>query len=170
MSYDDYGQQFLTEDELINLIHLDSDVDLSKVLMDHPNAFNSANASLFAGFPTITKYIKPTTSIEQFDKDNQATWDMPDKYKELDVITWLVDKCTDQFQMMRVAEELELYSDRSLLPLLQFLIYMVDTFRKYKIVWGVGRGSSVSSYVLFLIGVHKIDSIKYNLDVAEFLR
>ena len=170
MSYDDYGQQFLTEDELINLIHLDSDVDLSKVLMDHPNAFNSANSSLFAGFPKITKYIKPTTSIEQFDKDNQATWDMPDKYKELDVITWLVDKCTDQFQMMRVAEELELYSDRSLLPLLQFLIYMVDTFRKYKIVWGVGRGSSVSSYVLFLIGVHKIDSIKFNLDVAEFLR
>jgi DNA polymerase III alpha subunit len=37
-------------------------------------------------------------------------------------------------------------------------------------VWGVGRGSSVASYVLFLIGVHRIDSMKYNLDYKEFLR
>jgi DNA polymerase III alpha subunit len=42
--------------------------------------------------------------------------------------------------------------------------------RKENIVWGVGRGSSVASYVLYLIGVHKIDSLYYNLDVEEFLR
>ena len=35
---------------------------------------------------------------------------------------------------------------------------------------GVGRGSSVASYILYLIGVHRIDSIKYNLDWKEFLR
>jgi DNA polymerase III alpha subunit len=47
---------------------------------------------------------------------------------------------------------------------------MVDTFREEKIVWGVGRGSSVASYVLYLLGVHKVDSLKYNLNVDEFLR
>jgi DNA polymerase III alpha subunit len=51
-----------------------------------------------------------------------------------------------------------------------YLKYLVDTLRENKILWGVGRGSSVASYVLYLIGVHKIDSLKYNLDIAEFLK
>jgi DNA polymerase III alpha subunit len=57
-----------------------------------------------------------------------------------------------------------------MLDLLRWLKFFVDTCRKEGIIWGVGRGSSVASYVLFLIGVHKIDSLKYNLDWQEFLR
>jgi DNA polymerase III alpha subunit len=38
------------------------------------------------------------------------------------------------------------------------------------VIWGVGRGSSVASYVLYLLGVHRIDSMFYDLDVSEFLR
>ena len=38
------------------------------------------------------------------------------------------------------------------------------------IIWGVGRGSSVASYVLYKLGVHRIDSLYYNLDIGEFLR
>jgi DNA polymerase III alpha subunit len=48
--------------------------------------------------------------------------------------------------------------------------YLVDTLRKNIIVWGVGRGSSVASYILYLIGVHRIDSLYYDLDIAEFLK
>jgi len=54
--------------------------------------------------------------------------------------------------------------------LLRYMIYLVDFMREHTIVWGVGRGSSVASYVLYLIGVHKIDSIQYGLDWREFLR
>jgi len=50
------------------------------------------------------------------------------------------------------------------------MIYLVDFMRENEIVWGVGRGSSVASYVLYLIGVHRIDSIKFGLDWREFLR
>ena len=53
---------------------------------------------------------------------------------------------------------------------MQFLIYFVDTIRANNVVWGVGRGSSVSSFCLFLIGVHKINPLLYNLDYREFLR
>ena len=42
--------------------------------------------------------------------------------------------------------------------------------RKNNIVWGVGRGSSVASFVLFLIGVHKINSLYYDISIDEFLR
>lgn len=54
--------------------------------------------------------------------------------------------------------------------LLRYMIYLVDYMRENKIVWGVGRGSSVASYVLYLIGIHKINSIHYDLDWKEFLR
>jgi len=47
---------------------------------------------------------------------------------------------------------------------------MVDNLRKRNVVWGVGRGSSVSSYVLFCIGINRIDPLKFNLDVGEFLK
>jgi DNA polymerase III alpha subunit len=72
--------------------------------------------------------------------------------------------------LARVKTELILYKKLGLYKLLQFLIYLVDIMRENKIVWGVGRGSSVASYVLYLIGIHKINSLKYNLDINEFLR
>ena len=57
-----------------------------------------------------------------------------------------------------------------MIDLLCYLKYLVDTMREHNIVWGVGRGSSVASYCLYLLGVHKIDSIKYELDIREFLK
>ena len=51
-----------------------------------------------------------------------------------------------------------------------FMKYLVDTLRKNNIIWGVGRGSSVASYVLYLLGVHRIDSLYYDLDITEFLK
>jgi DNA polymerase III alpha subunit len=63
-----------------------------------------------------------------------------------------------------------MYKERNLYSLLRYMVYLVDTMRQHKIVWGVGRGSSVSSYVLFLIGIHKVDSLQYQLDIGEFLK
>jgi len=170
MSYDDYGQQYLTEDELVEMIHKNPELDIANVLLDEPKKFNYYNKLLYTGYPTLTRYKKPTCSIEQFDESNQSQWHMPDEYKEFDIVTWLIDQCETEDEMERVGDEIILYDDRNLLPLLQFLKYMIDTFRENNVVWGVGRGSSVASYVLYLIGVHKVDSIKYKLNVDEFLR
>jgi len=71
---------------------------------------------------------------------------------------------------MRVVEELVLYRERKMEPMLRFMIYLVRVMRENNIVWGVGRGSSVSSYLLFLIGLHSVDAVKYNLDIREFIR
>jgi DNA polymerase III alpha subunit len=170
MSYDEYGQQFLTEDELLKMIHINPELDVAKVLLDDPRFFNASNSKMYAGYPTIKTYMKPDCTIEEFDRINQETWHMPEEYKELDIVDYLVGLCTTEDQINRVAMELGLYDERNLIPLLQFLKYMIDTFRKSNVVWGVGRGSSVASYVLFLMGVHKTDSMLYELDVEEFLR
>ena len=63
-----------------------------------------------------------------------------------------------------------MFKDRGLFPVLQLLIYIVDTMRNNNLVWGVGRGSAVSSYVLYILGVHKVNSVKYMLDIQEFLK
>jgi DNA polymerase III alpha subunit len=96
---------------------------------------------------------------------------MSDEYKTLDIQTWLFEQCPPwDPNYTRLQEELEAYQSRNMLDLLRWLKYFVDTCSKNNVIWGVGRGSSVASYALYLIGVHSIDPIKYNLDWREFLR
>ncbi len=120
------------------------------------------------------KFLEPyETHFESKDYDQacQQVWNMPDEYKNLDIEQWVRDQCPPlDPECTRVEEELEAYKARNMLDLLRWLKYFVDICSKEGIVWGVGRGSSVASYVLYLIGVHKINSMKYNLDWREFLR
>lgn len=106
-----------------------------------------------------------------FDSGNtqSANWFLPVEYKDIDIEGYLVHVCPKE-NYQRLIEELQEFRARDMINLLRWLKYFVDTCRKKQIVWGVGRGSSVASYVLFLIGVHKIDPIRYNLDWREFLR
>ena len=121
------------------------------------------------------KFWKPLDdydlSLEDYDSSLQTDWNMPDEYKTLDIEQWVWEQTPPwDPNHTRVAEELEAYKARNMLDLLRWLKYIVDVCSKENIVWGVGRGSSVASYVLYIIGVHNIDSIKYNLDWQEFLR
>jgi DNA polymerase III alpha subunit len=100
----------------------------------------------------------------------QKNWRMPVEYKDMDIAEYVLSLCKAEHELQRVGQELLLYQERDLFDLLRYLKYLVDTLRKNNVVWGVGRGSSVASYVLFLIGVHKIDSLYYNLDIEEFLK
>jgi DNA polymerase III alpha subunit len=63
-----------------------------------------------------------------------------------------------------------LFKERGLEPMLRFMIYLVKVMQDNNILWGVGRGSSVSSFLLFLVGLHQVNPIKYNLDIKEFIR
>jgi DNA polymerase III alpha subunit len=95
---------------------------------------------------------------------------MPESYTKIDVKKYLLDKCNTEEERDRVLMEYKLFEDKGFTKVLQFLIYFVDTLRQNGVLWGVGRGSSVSSFCLFLIGVHKINPLLYNLDYREFLR
>lgn len=132
--------------------------------------FNNSKNINKDNFSIINAYSAIDIPLDEFDKLLQSNWFMPDEYKTLDIDAWLYDKCTTEIQISRITEELKLFTEHNMHELLQYLKYLVDTMRKNKIVWGVGRGSSVASYALYLIGIHKIDSIKYNLDIKEFLK
>jgi DNA polymerase III alpha subunit len=95
---------------------------------------------------------------------------MPKEYEDFPMVEFLLDKTTNEEEYQRVVTELDLYIQHNMMALLNYLKYLVDTMRSNNIVWGVGRGSSVASYCLYLLGVHKVNSIKYELDIHEFLK
>jgi DNA polymerase III alpha subunit len=100
---------------------------------------------------------------------NSQHWFIPNDYFP-NLTEMLYGMCETDEQRNRVSQELELYIKHGMYDVLHVMKYIVDTLRENNIVWGVGRGSSVSSYVLYLIGVHKIDSIKYKLPIEEFFK
>jgi len=109
-------------------------------------------------------------SVPEFDRERQNRWFMPEQYKNMDIAQHVLDLCTTQAQLQRAGEELLLFQERGLFDLLKYLHYLVTVMRENRIIWGIGRGSSVASYVLYLLGVHRIDSMFYDLDPREFLR
>lgn len=170
MKYDKYGRTFTESNELCNLLYKNPDLDLSLFLVEDPQEFNKSRAELHAEVPNLFGYVALADSVEEFDRRFQTKWRMPDEYKSMDIAKWLLEQCRNDVELQRIGKELLLYQERDLFDLLRYLKYLVDTMRQNHVVWGVGRGSSVASYALFLIGIHKIDSIYYNLDVEEFLK
>jgi len=122
----------------------------------------------------LKKYLD-RIEIERLDypippsKINQNNWFVPYEYQNFDIEKFLVEICPIE-NISRVHEELRLYKIHNMIPVLKTMKYIVDTLDKNKIVWGVGRGSSVASYILYLMGVHNVDSVKYNLPIEEFFK
>lgn len=127
-------------------------------------------------FADPSVYNRYADELELIPLSSTAPWsqefDIPERYKTLEVDEYIraIPHSDGPEGDARIELELELFRTRNLFPVLQTLIYIVDTMRKNNIVWGVGRGSSVASYCLYLIGVHRINSLKYNLDIHEFLK
>ena len=170
MKYDAYGRTFTTSNELCDLLYKNPKLDLGLFLVEDPQDFNKSRSELHADVPHLKGYVTLADSIEEFDQRFQNKWRMPDEYKELDIAAYVLGLCKEDYELQRVGEELLLFQERDAFNLLRYMKYLVDTLRKNNIVWGVGRGSSVASYVLFLLGVHKINSLYYNLDIDEFLK
>ena len=95
---------------------------------------------------------------------------MPKEYMDMDIAQFVLEQCTTDAELQRAGKELLMFQERDMFVLLKYLKYLVDTMRQNNIVWGVGRGSSVASFVLFLLGVHRINSLYYDLSIEEFLK
>ena len=165
MNKNKFGELIFTEADICDLLYTKGELTSTALVSEC-----KVNSNLV---DTVLNTVSPTddsTSIEQFDQTNQSNWLMPDEYKTLDIAEYVLTLCTTDEQLQRVGKELLLYQQKNLFNLLRYLKYLVDTMKQNNIIWGVGRGSSVASYVLYLLEVHRIDSIYYDLDPEEFLR
>ena len=117
--------------------------------------------------------------------DISLDWNLPPEFVNLDVDEYIESRFADTVvdepatftdddtiveYYRRTQDELARYRELGLYPILRAIIYTINTLRTHNKVWGVGRGSGVSSYVLYLIGVHDVDSVFFSLDYNDFLR
>ena len=168
MRVDDFGQLILNDNDLLEILYKNPKKRFEKVLSENSIVFPDILELEY--IPDIKQYQELNISVIDFDIQNQNNYFMPDEYKNLDIAKYVLDLCVTDVELQRVGTELLLYQERNMFNILKYLKYLVDTLKSNNIVFGVGRGSSVSSYVLYLLGVHKINSIYYDLDITEFLK
>lgn len=168
MIKDKHGQLVLDEDDLIDFYYKNNEGNIKRALVTTHIEFDH-DLGLIQN-TKFTTYTPDELTTEQFDAAKQSMWLMPEMYKTFDIAKWVLEQCNGEAELQRTGEELLLYQEYELFDFLRYMKYLVDTMRKHNIVWGVGRGSSVASFVLFLIGIHKINSLYYELDIKEFLR
>ena len=169
MKSDSVGQIVLNESDLIDLIMQGRDLDsISGALVDNSVDLEAA-AYWLEHVPKMVYWTEPAEQLS-FDHLQQSRWHMPEEYKQLDIAELVISLCDTPEKLQRAGHELLLYQERGLFDLLRYLKYLVDVMRDNHVIWGVGRGSSVASYVLYLLGVHRIDSMYYDLNAQEFLR
>jgi hypothetical protein len=168
-----FGEPIYSESDIVDLmmqgrsvtsltnLRVDQSVELEKLIgiLEDP-----------ASLATWTFTHDSDQSVPVWDKVQQQNWYMPEEYKQLDIAEYVLGLCTTQEELQRCGEELLLYQERGLFDLVRYLKYLVDVMQENRVIWGVGRGSSVASYVLYLLGVHRINSMYYDLDPNEFLR
>ncbi len=165
-----FGQLVYSEQDVCDLLMQGHAVtDLSGLVVDASIDVNRWS-EIIDSVPEFLKPHQEDCTTQHFHAQQQRNWRMPESYKNLDIAQHVLQLCESQAELQRCGQELMLYQERDLFDLLRYLHYLVDVMRSNNIVWGVGRGSSVSSYVLYKLGVHRVDSLFYNLDVKEFLR
>lgn len=133
--------------------------------------------------PEIQQYNNLVSSNQKLTKKQSVAplnynWNIPAEYLDFDVMNHLVNKLEEEYDIessefedrfKRICEELVIFKRNNINHILNVIIYIINTLEENNVVWGVGRGSSVSSYVLYLIGVHDVDSVKYKLSITDFM-
>jgi DNA polymerase III alpha subunit len=173
MQTNTYGEIVLDEQDLCDLVMQGRTIaDLKRVTVDHTVDLEKLIFVLDdpASLATWTFPTDSDVSVPDWDSVRQQHWHMPAEYVNMDIAAHVLSLCTTDAELQRAGHELMLYQERGLFDLLRYLKYLVDVMTENHVIWGVGRGSSVASYVLYLLGVHRIDSMFYDLDVSEFLR
>lgn len=134
--------------------------------------------------PEIVEYNKYADKHQQITVKTECAplscrWVLPAEYANLDIINYVSDVhdilvaglpiAEVDARERRLVQELAALEKRNLNDVVRALIYIINTLTNNNVVWGIGRGSAVSSYVLYVLGVHDVDSYEYDLSIDDFL-
>lgn len=170
-SIDQFGRVVLNTDDVIEAMLSGNDV--SGVYLNNPDDVEQYETSCreFADEPMVfRKYYEIKESVKDYFEKKSDTWLIPKKYRNIDVVDYLTQKCKNDKEKERLVLELEEFLKRDQVILIHLMIYLVDVMREKNVVWGVGRGSSVACFVLYLIGINKVNPLDYDIDYKEFFK
>lgn len=132
------------------------------------------------------KMFNKLTNMELTIKEDLSSlnndYTIPDRYKSINLkkhVFNLLDIETQkrkydthaiEKRIKRVTNELYQIKLLNMEMLFKTIIFLIDFMIEHNVLWGVGRGSSCASYVLYLMDLHKVDAVKYNIDYFDFFR
>jgi DNA polymerase III alpha subunit len=157
---DSQGQTFVSDQGVIELAYQDA----LHTAFEWQNAHSRQQFEQVCDFLDFTPFR--TSSMDVHDR----SWFTPSEYANIDLDSYILSRCHNPAQQARACEELKLVHELKVEPLFRHLIYLVDQWRSQDAVWGVGRGSSVSCFLLYVIGINKINPLDYELDYREFFK
>lgn len=173
MQQNKFGELIFAESDVMDLVMQGRDPGSLKGMLVDASVDLERAADHIQRLPELIAYTHletACTDVTEFHARQQTRWHMPAEYQDLDIAAHVLSLCHSEAELQRCGAELLLYQERNLFDLLRYLKYLVDVMTQNRLIWGVGRGSSVASFVLYKLGLHKIDSLYYNLDPKEFLR
>jgi len=164
------GSVVFRGDDVYELLYQGKGINIDVATSEDIALYNQIMDTYGLTAKRIEPYVGVSAAASKFHDERQREWNMPIGYLEIDLYSYFADMNLSDEENIRIAEELYYFEKYNCMDVLRFLIYLVDTMREHKIVWGVGRGSSVASYCLYLIGVHRVNSLKYGLELDEFFK
>jgi len=162
MKQNKFGELIFAESDVVDLVMQGRDLSVFDRMIVDSSVDLARMPDFLDPVPGFQQQRFHSCSVPEWHAQQQATWHMPDEYKTLDIAAHILGLCASEAELQRCGEELLLYQERELFDLLRYLKYLVDVMTNNHIIWGVGRGSSVASYVLYKLGVHRVDSLYYN--------
>lgn len=74
----------------------------------------------------------------------------------------------EESMMDRVEKEIEFFDRTNNILFLLKCVDLVDKMKKNNVVWGVGRGSSCASIIMYIIEVNDINPLLFDIPFSEF--
>lgn len=159
---DDAGTCWLTEQGIIELAYQNKLQDsLFEWQDDHAKQEYERMCAQEDNWPFL---------IADMSQSQHRNWFTPDTYVNLDLDEFVLMRCATPRERERASYELKLVHHLEVSHIFKHLIYLVDTWRSKNLVWGIGRGSSVSCFLLYVIGLNRINPLDYDLDPEEFFK
>jgi DNA polymerase III alpha subunit len=169
MKINGMGQVGFTQLELAQMIRKEPTLCIDQAQLLDSDIFNQAIQSMYSDMKPLSQWQDCATDMN-YHQQLQSQWLIPENYANVDIAELLLNRCESPDELQRMAQELFLFQEYGLFDLLKYLHFLVETVNREGIVMGVGRGSSVASFALYKLGVHRVNSLYYDLDISEFLR
>jgi DNA polymerase III alpha subunit len=121
-------------------------------------------------YESVCEYLDNWPFQRAEPQPNNRNWFTPSEYQKIDLEKYILDRCKNTEEIARAKQELAYTKQLDSEHIFKHLIYLVDTWRAQNRVWGIGRGSSVSCFLLYAIGLNKINPLDYDIDCHEFFK
>lgn len=163
--FDEVGNCFLKSEAIMELMYQDKDLSNYNFIVDEQNLDTKLyNSNSFDKKLSNADY-KPVNI-----KERRNQWFYPNEYDELDLLAFFAKMCKTDEERVRVENELHHFKEKDLEKFLRFCIYLAVVLKQEGIVHGVGRGSSCACFLLYLLGINKVNPLLYGLEIEEFLK